>query len=67
MRTRSCGAADEGVEPVNEALGMNPAERMLADLELSGIVADDDGVLDVTMGFDAPHRAPSVATITEPG
>ena len=31
----------EGVEPVNQALGMNPAQAMLADLELSGVVADD--------------------------
>jgi hypothetical protein len=26
---------------VNQALGMNPAQAMLADLELSGVVADD--------------------------
>jgi hypothetical protein len=46
----------EGVELMNEALGMNPAEGMLADPELSGIVADDDGVRDVAMRLDAaPH------------
>ena len=53
---RLLGAAmlvGEGVELVNEALGMDSAARMLADLELSGIVADDDGVRDVTMGFEA--------------
>src|SRR5215831_18377972 len=34
----------EGVELVNETLGMNPAQPMLADIELTGVVADDDGV-----------------------
>jgi hypothetical protein len=27
----------EGVELVNQALGMNPAQAMLADLELPGV------------------------------
>jgi hypothetical protein len=34
----------EGVEPVDEPLGMDPAQAVLADIELTGIVADDDGV-----------------------
>ena len=41
----------EGVELVNEVLGMDPAKRMLADLGLSGIVADDDGVRDFDHGL----------------
>jgi hypothetical protein len=34
----------EGVELVNEALGMDPAQAVLADIELTGVVADDNGV-----------------------
>src|SRR5215831_20043003 len=31
----------EGVELVNQALGMNPAQAVMADVELTGVVADD--------------------------
>src|SRR5258708_24218656 len=34
----------EGVELVNEALGMDPAQAVLTDIELSGVIADNDGV-----------------------
>jgi hypothetical protein len=43
----------EGVEPVNQALGMNPAQAMLADLELSGIVADDHALAREAVVLDA--------------
>ena len=43
----------EGVELVNEALGMDPAQAVLADIELTGVVTDDDGVGQKVMGFDA--------------
>ena len=34
----------EGVELVDQPLGMDPAQGMAADIELAGIVADDDGI-----------------------
>jgi hypothetical protein len=34
----------EGVEFVNQALSMDPAQAVLADIELPGVVTDDDGV-----------------------
>jgi hypothetical protein len=45
----------EGVELVNQALGMNPA--MLADLELSGVVADDHLAQEAVALDAAPQRA----------
>src|SRR5260370_15937529 len=48
----------ESVEFVNETLGMHPAQGMAADLELAGIIADDDGVVEEAMRRDAaPERA----------
>src|ERR1700694_4878550 len=43
----------EGVELVNQALGMDPAQAVLADIELTGVVADDDGVGEQAMCLDA--------------
>ena len=43
----------EGVELVNEALGMDPAQAMRADVELPGVIADDDGVGQEAMRLDA--------------
>jgi hypothetical protein len=37
---------------VNKALGMDPAQAVLADIELTGIVADDDGVGQEAMRLD---------------
>jgi hypothetical protein len=31
----------EGIELVNETVGMDPAQAMLADIELTSIVTDD--------------------------
>ena len=47
----------EGIELVNQALGMNPAQTMLADIELTGVVADDHGVGEEAVCLDAaPQR-----------
>src|SRR3984893_3207164 len=47
----------EGVELVNQALGMNPTQAMLADVELTGVVADDHGVGKEAVRLDAaPQR-----------
>src|SRR5713101_7637737 len=43
----------EGIELVNEALGMDPAQAVRADIELPGIIADDDGVGQEAMRLDA--------------
>ena len=48
----------EGVELVHQPLGMDPAQRMPTDDELTGIVADDDGIAQEAMRLDAaPQRA----------
>src|ERR1700694_1054160 len=48
----------EGVELVNQAFGMDPAQGMPADIELAGVVADDDALAQETVGLDAaPQRA----------
>lgn len=48
----------EGVEPVHQALGMHPARRVAAGIELAGIVAQDDRLAPVSMRGDAaPQRA----------
>ena len=48
----------EGVEPVDEPLGMDPAQAVLADIELTSVVADDDGVGREAMRLDpAPQGA----------
>ena len=47
----------EGVELVNQALGMNPAQAVLANIELPSIVADDYTVAQKAVGLDAaPQR-----------
>src|SRR6266851_6683716 len=43
----------EGVELVNEPLGMDPAQAVLADIELTGIITDDDGVGQKAVRLDA--------------
>ncbi len=43
----------EGIELVNEALGMDPAQAVRADVELPGVVTDDDGVGQEAMRLDA--------------
>ena len=34
----------ESIELVNQTFGMDPAQAMLTDMELAGIIADDHGV-----------------------
>src|ERR1700724_1048864 len=43
----------EGIECVNETLGMNPAQAMLADIELTGGITDDHRVGQKAMRYDA--------------
>jgi len=38
-------ARAEVVEFVDQTLGVNPAQRMASDIELAGIVANDDGLI----------------------
>ena len=56
----------EGVEPMQEALGMHPVQGVGADIELACVVADDDGIAQQAMRCDAAHGAPSVATRAGP-
>jgi hypothetical protein len=37
---------DKGVGPLDQALGMAPARAIAVELELAGIVAHQDGVLE---------------------
>src|SRR5208283_3783601 len=47
-----------GNELVDEALGVNPTERVVADVELPGVVGQDDGVCEPVLGDDrTPQRA----------
>src|ERR1700692_2310723 len=47
----------EGVQLVNQTLGMNPTQAVLADIELTGVVADDHGVGEEAVRLDAaPQR-----------
>jgi hypothetical protein len=46
----------ECIKLVNEALGMDPAKAVFTDVKLARIIADDDGIGQQTMGFDAPPQ-----------
>jgi hypothetical protein len=52
------GGAVEGVELMDQPLGMDPAQAVATDIELTGIVADDDGVLEQPMRLDAAPERP---------
>src|SRR5271170_5616220 len=41
-----------GDELMDQALGVDPAQRMVADAELAGVVGDDDGLADEARGLD---------------
>ena len=57
-RTRLPLAVVEADQLVDEPLGVDPAQRVRADVELAGVVADDDGILEQAMGdHAAPQRA----------
>ena len=43
----------EGIEFVDQAFGVDPAQAMRADIELAGVVADDHGVSEQAMRLDA--------------
>src|SRR3954451_16251176 len=55
-----CG---RGLELVHQPFGVDPTQRMLADRELSGVVAQNDGIAQEIVGM-LPQRAPSVAICT---
>ena len=47
----------EGVELVDEALGVHPAQRVPVERELAGVVGEDHRVGQQPVGLDAaPHR-----------
>ena len=48
----------KGVELVDQTLAMNPAQAVLADIELTGVIADNDAAADTTIGS-------SIASSTE--
>ena len=49
-RARLPLAVVEADQLVDEPLGVDPAQRVRADVELAGVVADDDGILEQAMG-----------------
>ena len=46
---------------------MDPAQGVLSDIELAGVIADDDGIGQKGMLLDAAPNAPSVAIVTGSG
>jgi hypothetical protein len=48
----------KGVELVDQTLAMNPAKAVLVDIELTGVIADDDAAANTTIGS-------SIASSTE--
>jgi hypothetical protein len=55
---RGALSVGEGIEFVDKTFGMDPAQAMLTDVELTGVVADDHGVGEQTMRLDsAPQSA----------
>ena len=47
----------ERIEFVDQAFGVDPAQAMLADIELAGVVADDHGVGEQAMRLDAAPQS----------
>ena len=45
-----------GNELMDEALGVDPTERVIAEAELAGVVGDDDGLSEQAFGLDRPHK-----------
>ena len=43
----------EGIEPVHQAFGVDPAQRVAADIELAGIIAENDRIAQEAVGGDA--------------
>ena len=52
---------------MDEALGVNPAQRMVADAKLAGVVGDDDGLPNKPSASIAPVSAASLVTRTGSG
>ncbi len=47
----------ERIEFVNQTFGVDPAQAMLADIELAGVVADDHSVGEQAMRLDAAPQS----------
>ncbi len=45
-----------GEELMDETLGVDRAERVIAEAELAGLVGDDDGLTEQALGLDRPHE-----------
>ena len=56
-----------GNKLMDEALGVDPAERVIAEAELAGVVGDDDGMSDRPSASMAPHSAASLVARTGSG
>ena len=52
---------------MHQPFRVDPTQRMLADVELPGIVTQHDGVAQKFVCLNAAHKAPSVATLTGSG
>ena len=57
----------EGVQLMHQPFRVNPAQRVPADVELSGIIAQHHGVAEEFVRLNAAPQAPSVATRTGSG
>ena len=60
-------AIGESIQLVHQPFRMDPAQRVPADGELPGIVAQHHGIAQEAMRMDAAPLAPSVAICTGPG
>jgi hypothetical protein len=41
---------------MDEALGVDPTERVIAEAELASVVGDDDGLAEQALGHDRPPQ-----------
>src|ERR1700686_1564623 len=48
----------EGIELMDGTLGMDPAQRVMSNVELSGVVADDHGLAQEAVRPDAAEQCP---------
>jgi hypothetical protein len=47
----------EGVELVDETLRMDPAQRVMSDIELSGVIAEDNALGEEAVRLDGAPKA----------
>ena len=59
MLLRATLLVGEGLQLVHQALGMDPAQRVVADVELAGVVTDDHRLVEEAMcGSPRPTARP---------